>query len=286
MQEDQLMSFRLKASSEYLKLSSAISILDQLLSSKWVGVGCPEGLDTGFWGDAIKQLSSEWKVLPKYLRFDSVKLKRELINPDYEHLWLEFLGVSYSNNIWQKLELRLGASFVDSEKFSLFPKFEIPLIDGKHKPFESWYPESYDDFGGKFELRFSLEKGVFDFIALSKLSRPDQAFVLQLIRSVPLALENMEKQAVDTRRPIKVWKKFADDSINIIDIAIKKIQKKKIISNQNVKDDAAANITSNSLKNITTNNDLLKSNIINVPATLDYKIPLKGNKVKKLKQKR
>jgi two-component system chemotaxis sensor kinase CheA len=79
---------------------------------------------------------------------------------------LEFYGLNFGANYWNKFEIRLGAALIEEGVFSQYPKFEIPLIEGKIKPFDSWFEESKDDSGPKLELRFSLEKNVFDILIL------------------------------------------------------------------------------------------------------------------------
>jgi len=197
------------SATEQRQLSAALSILAQLEANQWRGLEVPQELDLSFWKPSITQLIAQWKSLPISLRFDQVKLKRELINVDYEHLWLELHGASYGKQSWKKLEVRLGAALVQPDGFSQFPKFEIPLIDGKHKPFESWFAESYDDSGAKFELRFSLEKGVFDTAALAKLSELDRSLVLRLVYGMPAALQKLEQQGVSIHRDWKTWQGFA-----------------------------------------------------------------------------
>jgi hypothetical protein len=197
------------SATEQRQLSAALSILAQLEANQWRGLEVPQELDLSFWKPSITQLIAQWKVLPASLRFDQVKLKRELINTDYEHLWLELHGASYGMKSWKKLEVRLGAALIQPDGFSQFPKFEIPLIDGKHKPFESWFAESYDDAGAKFELRFSLEKGVFDTAALAKLSELDRSLVLRLVYGMPAVLQKLEQQGVSIHRDWKTWQGFA-----------------------------------------------------------------------------
>ena len=201
--------FLAMSATEQRQLSAALSILGQLEANQWRGLEVPQELDLSFWKPSITQLIAQWKLLPVSLRFDQVRLKRELINTDYEHLWLELHGASYGKQSWKKLEVRLGAALVQPDGFSQFPKFEIPLIDGKHKPFESWYAESYDDSGAKFELRFSLEKGVFDTTALAKLSELDRSLVLRLVHGMPAALQKLEQQGVSIHRDWKTWQGFA-----------------------------------------------------------------------------
>ena len=209
--------FLAMSTTEQRQLSAALSILAQLEANQWRGLEVPQELDLSFWKPSISQLIAQWKLLPVSLRFDQVKLKRELINADYEHLWLELHGASYGKQSWKKLEVRLGAALVQPDGFSQFPKFEIPLIDGKHKPFESWYAESYDDAGAKFELRFSLEKGVFDTTALAKLSELDRSLVLRLVYGMPAALQKLEQQGVSIHRDWKTWQGFALQATKVLE---------------------------------------------------------------------
>ncbi len=209
--------FLAMSANEQRQLSAAVSILAQLEANQWHGLEVPQELDLSFWKQSITQLIAQWKVLPVSLRFDQVKLKRELINTDYEHLWLELHGASYGKQSWKKLEVRLGAASVQPDGFSQFPKFEIPLIDGKHKPFESWFAESYDDSGAKFELRFSLEKGVFDTTALAKLSELDRILVLLLVYGMPAALQKLQQQDVSIHRDWKTWQEFAMQATQILE---------------------------------------------------------------------
>jgi len=213
--------FLAMSTTEQRQLSAALSILAQLEANQWRGLEVPQELDLSFWKPSITQLIAQWKVLPVSLRFDQVKLKRELINTDYEHLWLELHGASYGKQSWKKLEVRLGAALIQPDGFSQFPKFEIPLIDGKHKPFESWYAESYDDSGAKFELRFSLEKGVFDTTALAKLSELDRSLVLRLVYGMPAALQKLEQQGVSIHRDWKTWQGFALQATQVLELSRK-----------------------------------------------------------------
>jgi hypothetical protein len=209
--------FLAMSATEQRQLSAALSILAQLEANQWRGLEVPQELDLSFWKPSITQLIAQWKLLPVSLRFDQVKLKRELINADYEHLWLELHGASYGKQSWKKLEVRLGAALIQPDGFSQFPKFEIPLIDGKHKPFESWFAESYDDAGAKFELRFSLEKGVFDTAALAKLSELDRSLVLRLVYGMPAALQKLEQQGVSIHRDWKTWQGFAMQAVQALE---------------------------------------------------------------------
>jgi hypothetical protein len=115
-----------------------------------------------------------------------------------------------------KLELRIGASLIEANGFSKYPKFELPLIDGKHKPLESWFPESRDDYGDKFELRFSLEKQVFDIGTWQKLAEADRRVLQALLFSLPAALTKLANNKISIIRPWGVWIDFVKASLVVM----------------------------------------------------------------------
>jgi hypothetical protein len=162
-------------------------------------------------------LVAQIKVLPPVFRCSQVRLKRELINPDYEHLWLELSDVSLGARGLKKLEVRLGASLVQADGFSQHPKFEFPLIDGKHKPFKSWFAESSDEHGSKLELRFALDTQRFDLAVFSKLDEADKLFVLRLMQSMPGLLQQLQAQQVAIHRPWAAWVGLSQAALNVID---------------------------------------------------------------------
>ena len=214
---DSLKLYQRLSHSEFCQIKAAINILMQSELMNWAGVGLPKDFDLHFWREGLRSLCTRFNELPTRLRFDEIKLKRELINPDYEHLWFEFIGMSFGNRSWQKFELRLAASMIEKEHFSRFPKFEIPLIDGVSKPFDSWYAESRDDNGPKLELRFALEKGVFDSRVLAKLDAIDKAFILNIIYAMPDVLLRLKAEHVVIHRTWETWINFAKSCTQIID---------------------------------------------------------------------
>jgi len=214
----QVEKFVALSSTDYRKVSAAAIILAQQEASQWQGFAFPAQFDPTFWRPSLKLLAAQLQSLPAVLRYDTVKLKRELINPDYEHLWVELQGVVFGARTWKKLEARLGAAMVQPEGFSQFPKFEIPLIDGKHKPFESWFAESYDDAGAKLELRFALEKNVFDGGVLAKLDEADRVLVLRLVYAFPELIKRLEAQQVSIHRPWATWAEFAKGAVRVLEL--------------------------------------------------------------------
>ena len=195
--------------SEWNKISAACDVLEQLIINNGVGLGQAEGFDLSFWKSSLTTLIQSIQKLPKILRFDRVRLKRELVNPNYEHLWLEFYDVQLDAYRLPKLEMRFAAALVQSDGFSRFPKIEIPLVNGKDKPFESWYPESHDDQGAKLELRFALDKQVFDLGVFAKLGPSDQRLIQSFVYRLPAILTRLAKSKVSIHRQWQDWYDFA-----------------------------------------------------------------------------
>ena len=194
---------------EWNKISAACDVLEQLIINNGAGLGQAEGFDLSFWKSSLATLVQSIQKLPKILRFDRVRLKRELVNPNYEHLWLEFYEVQLDSYRLPKFEMRLAAALVQPEGFSRFPKIEIPLVNGKDKPFESWYPESSDDQGAKLELRFALDKQAFDLGVFSKLGPVDQRLIQSFVYRLPAILNRLAKSKVSIHRQWQDWYAFA-----------------------------------------------------------------------------
>ena len=201
---------------DYKQITAIVPIFEQLEASNWQGFEFPANFDASFWRPSLKTLMAQLKTLPPVLRYDDVVLKRELINPDYEHLWLEFRGLALGTSAWRKFEVRLGAALVQPDGFSQYPKFEFPLIDGKIKPFESWYAESYDDSGAKLELRFALDKQAVDTAVLAKLSEADRGLLLRLVNVFPDALLRLDAKRTAIHRPWTTWVEFARGAVALL----------------------------------------------------------------------
>ena len=227
-QSKQLERFVRMGQTEFRQLRAVATIFTQLEVSGWRAVDLPQKFDLGFWRPSLKLLPTQIQALPMLLRYDAVKLKRELINPDYEHLWLEFNGMGLGARTWPKFEMRLGAAMVQRDGFSEFPKFEFPLIDGKTKPFDSWYAESQDDNGAKLELRFALEKKVFDTSVWGKLEDADKALLLRLIYVMPDVLLRLEAEGTSIHRPWATWVGFAKEAMQVIEASRAAAQPKQL----------------------------------------------------------
>jgi hypothetical protein len=202
--------------SEYKKIVASIEILEQQDRLNWRGMELEPEFDLNFWRSTIRSVISDFKKLPPILRYDNVTLKRELVNVDYQHLWLEIHNLSYRTYFWKKFEIRLGASMFDEKGFSRHPKFEIPLIDGEEKPFNSWYPESVDGDGPTLELRFSLDRSIFDISVWAKLSDDDKRLMMNLVYSMPRFLESLNDKSDMLHQPLTTWVEFATSAAEVM----------------------------------------------------------------------
>ena len=206
-------NYRLLGSVPWKRFTSGIALLEEILQNIWPKGQFPKDMDPSFWRSSLTQLLLDFKQLPKMVTFEKVALKRELRNLDYEHLWLEIDNVQFGKDyFFPKFEMRIGASLIQSQGFSRYPKFEFPLIGGRAKPFESWYAESSDEHGSKFEVRFDLNKKAVDLNALSKLSRPDLIFLINVILSVPQFITNLDVSKVQLARTWAPWRALVEEA--------------------------------------------------------------------------
>ena len=184
---------------------AAASAIEQYFASDEAGSSELDGFDRVFWRQLLQPLVTQLKGLPEVFRFDRVGLKSELVHADYEHLWLRLENASHGSRLWPRFELRLGAADVVADGFSTHPKLELPLIDGQTRPFDSWFEESSDDFGGKFELRFDIAHHRFDLKVWARVQAGDQKLLLALLQSLPRALLALQQDAVAIGRDWADW---------------------------------------------------------------------------------
>lgn len=206
-------NYKLLGNIPWKRTLSGVALLDEILQKIWPKSQFPKEMDPSFWRSSLTQLLLDLKKLPKTITFEKVVLKRELRNIDYEHVWLEVHNLQFGNDyVIPKFEMRIGASLIQPQGFSRHPKFEFPLINGRVKPFETWYAESSDENGSKFELRFDLNKNVADFNALSKLSRPDLIFLVNVMLSIPQFIQALENSQVPVARTWAPWKALVEEA--------------------------------------------------------------------------
>lgn len=228
--------FRMLSSVDWKKLSNISDILGELIAHRWAGLVYPKTIDLSFCHASVFDFVGQFKKLPQVMRYARVALKRELHNIDYEHLWLEISGLEFGNVSIPKLDMRIGAAMVRQDGFSRHPKFEFPLINRKDKPFESWYPESNDDQGPKYEVRFDLDRNAFDLEALKKLSNVDRTLVLNLIMLTPKMVEDLIAQRIAIHRPWVSWLNLAKEATQLITLLLKNTQtaSEKVNSEQEI----------------------------------------------------
>ena len=141
------------------------------------------------------------------LRYDHVSLKREQTNPDYEHVWLKLSNVVFEDQHAADFEFRLSCANVRPNAFGGYPKLEFPQ-EATQPYFDSWFEESYDDFGAKLELRFALPDAM-DMGVWGKLSAHDQTLVVQLIEQLPSILRELVQSGASMKRPLNDWLRMA-----------------------------------------------------------------------------
>ena len=173
-------------------------------------------LDVGQIQAAADRLQQALHRLPHTLRYDGLTLKNHQTNPDYEHLWMVFENLAFGERRWPSFELRLGASNIQGSKFSQHPKIEIPLIGGQTKPFEGWFEESVDDFGGKWELRFDLKKQILDAGVWNGLSVDEQTLIKALLAECVQGGALQELESGLKRGSRTPWEKAFDQCLALL----------------------------------------------------------------------
>lgn len=158
--------------------------------------------------DALSKLQEALDNLPPTLRFDQVTLRNAQINPDYEHLWLDLEHAGWGNERREKWSLRLSCANVGPDQFGTHPKLEIPEQNGQW--LESWFAESRDDYGPKWELRFAMPDAM-DIGVWNKLSEHDQALMVSILRQLPTMLEHLQAQSVVLARDWQDWHQLIED---------------------------------------------------------------------------
>jgi hypothetical protein len=207
--------FRKLSTHQWKKIYSAAIALEQFFSQAQ-SANLLKGFDFAFWRQSISPMVSDIKAMPAVFRFNEIVLKRELINPDYEHLWLVFENATYGRYHWPKFEMRIGAASIQKGAFSKQPKFEFPKIDGKILPFDSWFEEAFDDYGSKLELRFDITREIFDVSVWLKLKPEDQGLITSVIGLVPLCLQQLEQAKVAISRPWTDWRDISTAAVTTL----------------------------------------------------------------------
>jgi hypothetical protein len=152
---------------------------------------------------------------PPILRYDQLTLKRSQVNPDYEHLWLNLDNLSFGDKHLPAFNFRLSCANVGPNRFGGYPKLEFPETT-ESCIFEGWFIESYDDFGGKLELRFALPKAM-DIEVWQRLSDNDRDFLFALLMSLPNMLGILQNSTTQIKRPWADWLNMIKDMQAILE---------------------------------------------------------------------
>ena len=145
---------------------------------------------------------------------NTIQIKvKELVNCGQEK-WFEY-NLTYEDFSCPKFEIRFSASLVQADGFSRFPKIEIPLVDGIHKPFASWYAESADELGDKFEIRFALDNHSFDLKVWNQMSSQDKSILTLLILYFPQILGRLSLNIELAGRPWSDWMMLANQTSDV-----------------------------------------------------------------------
>jgi hypothetical protein len=196
------------SASEWKRLNALTDFLITLLSQQPAVIRAPQGFNADEWLAGLRALKANLAQFPSVLRFDHIRLKRQQVNPDYEHLWLILENLSLGDEqYWPRFEFRLSCSNVRPGMFGKFPKLEFPQVDDQ-TTLGSWFAESFDDFGDKLELRFALPDSM-DLGVWHKLNKQDWGVLRQLIRFLPDWLQILAGNGVQLSRPVSEWQAMA-----------------------------------------------------------------------------
>jgi len=203
------------STSEWERLKGLTRFLISMLQDDvaWSSVLVKGDLNVREWAEALRTLNSDLMQFPSVPRFDEMALKNQQVNPDYEHLWLEFKNFSFGGKRVPNFEFRISCANVRPGVFGRFPKLEFPF-GGSSIFFESWFEESDDDFGPKLELRFA-EPDSMDLGVWEKLSVADKKLVRSLIKYLPAWIARLEVNNHRLNRPLSDWICLAE-SVSLI----------------------------------------------------------------------
>lgn len=176
----------------------------------------PAGIDIPLWRVALQRSLAALRQFPLTLRFDRALLKCELTNPDYECLWFRVENLSFGEALWPDFEFRIACADAASNGFGLHAKLEFPQ-PSEQTPFEQWFEESHDEFGGKLELRFALPEAM-DMMVWNRLTVSDQAFLTALIVRLPSIIDAAVSNDAAIRRSLTEWQQLAKNISRIFAI--------------------------------------------------------------------
>lgn len=146
--------------------------------------------------------------LTSMLAFKSVQLKREQVNPDYEHLWITLRDATFGEQYSPKWQFRLSCAGVKPNEFGKQPKLEIP--EQADQLLQNWFEESESEHGKKLELRFALPNAM-DSKTWKQIATKDQELIRSLIKQLPDLLNELKATGCHISRGWSEWQKLAVD---------------------------------------------------------------------------
>lgn len=209
------------ATTDWKLLQTLTHLLGKALADPQ-SIKAPKDFDPQAVRAGLGNLALALHIFPATLRFDDVRLKREQVNPDYEHLWIELTNLSLGNQSWPAFEFRLSCANVRPKHFGGYPKLEFPQTVGQ-VPFESWFEETYDDFGSKLELRFALPEAM-DIGVWQRLSDSDHGFLQALVQQLPAILGSLQSAGTRLKRPWVDWQMLATELQRILTVRCAALQ--------------------------------------------------------------
>ena len=93
---------------QWKRVLTAISGCLHYFASRPKYFSSPQSFDVNAWLGLIAKLSEQVLSLPAMPRFDSISLKREQTNDDYEYIWFEIFNLTYEDFSCPKFEVRLA----------------------------------------------------------------------------------------------------------------------------------------------------------------------------------
>ncbi|HAA44939.1 MAG: ATPase-like protein [Halomonas sp. 54_146] len=151
--------------------------------------------------------------LPPVLRVNNIELRNEQINPDYEHLWLNLEGMTFGNEVHDRWSVRLASN--DPQASHLGNHFKIEIPEQPNEWLSSWFAESQDELGTKWELRFALPEAM-DTGVWQQLSKHDQTRLASLVAQLPQLLERVAQHQPALSRPWEQWQQLANSTQRIL----------------------------------------------------------------------
>jgi hypothetical protein len=166
---------------------------------------------------ALMHYLSAWQQaftqLPPVLRVDNIALRNEQVNSDYEHLWLDLEGITLGNDAHDRWSFRLASN--DPQTNGLGKHFKIEIPEQSNEWLGSWFAESEDELGAKWELRFALPEAM-DVGVWQQLDSRDQARLKGLAAQLPQMLERLAQQQQPLSRSWEQWRQLAQNTQHIL----------------------------------------------------------------------